>query len=52
MDEPADIMCNDCDARFCVIWHNWPLAKPIEFCPFCGSEDLELPAPQEESDDE
>lgn len=45
-DEPEDFLCDSCDFRFNVIWHNdaWSMERfakrmpVIEYCPRCGSE--------------
>ena len=42
MAENLEIDCKDCNATF-TLKHNLNVARyEIGFCPFCGSEDIEI----------
>lgn len=41
------LICKDCGLQYDVIWNNDGQEPPCEYCPRCGSDDLE-----EEKDNE
>jgi uncharacterized paraquat-inducible protein A len=35
------LKCVECDLVYDVLWHNDGMEAPTNYCPRCGSEDLE-----------
>ena len=41
LEEDKEIVCQDCGLRYQVIWSNDGDEPPCNYCPRCGSQELE-----------
>ncbi len=41
IEEDKEIVCQDCGLRYQVIWSNDGDEPPCNYCPRCGSQELE-----------
>lgn len=52
MAENLEIDCKDCNAVF-KLQHNLNIARyEVEFCPFCGTEDIDMEDDYDEDEEE
>jgi len=47
LPDEGNMWCNDCETWFQVLRNNVPWLNKIEYCPFCGGEEVEWIEPED-----